>query len=214
MSDGSWRQKRATPEIAGNYQSGLEWSSQLIEEFGPGKRWRNGMRKLLLGLNEWLERNGVGINFMTCNDLDVLSFLSSQWLVEIESRCRTTDNEGEPMVSPSTADAVINCLSGSFRLMGREEGDDPCQSSRVKIFKKSYREYALSRGVVEESARPLEWEKLLNVIKYVRNKVKVLKKMREAEAYRDAAMSALLKSSSRTANHPSDRETGSVSLNL
>ncbi|GBG64886.1 hypothetical protein CBR_g48353 [Chara braunii] len=188
MSDGSWRQKRATPEIAGGYQAGLEWSSQLIEEFGPGKRWRNGMRKLLLGLNEWLERNGVGRSCMTCNDLDVLSFLGSQWLVAIESRCRTTHNEGEPRVSPSTVDVVINCLSGSFRLLGREKGDDPCQSGRVKIFKKSYQEYALSRGVVEESARSLGWEKLMIVIRYIRNKVKILKKMREAEAYRDAAM--------------------------
>ncbi|GBG66471.1 hypothetical protein CBR_g61514 [Chara braunii] len=157
LSDGGWRQKRDTPEFEGGYEAGLEWSSALVGTYGAGRRWRGGMKKLLLALNEWLKRNNVGRGCMGCNDLDVLSFVSSQWLVEVESRCRTSDAAGLPLVSPSMADVALNCLSACFRLLGRDGEVDPCQSSRVRSFRRAYREYSLQRGVVEESAVPLRF---------------------------------------------------------
>ncbi|GBG69989.1 hypothetical protein CBR_g4817 [Chara braunii] len=122
---------------------------------------------------------------MQCNDLDVLSFVSSQWLVEVESRCRTSDAAALPLVSPSTVDAALNCLSACFRLLGRDGEGDPCQSSRVRSFRKAYREYSLQRGVVEESAVALTWMKLERVMRFIRDKVKVLKGHHEAQAHRD-----------------------------
>jgi integrase len=179
-------------DITAEYVVGLRASVNVILS-GCGSIGSTKERgRIRSSFERWLKKVEIGRDLKTCTELDVLSFLGSFWLPQLRERCRTVDRDGQPYPSFSSVEASIGLLSTEFKILGREGARNPCESWKMEIFRRSYRNEGLRRGVKEKQARAMTKDKLVKLGMRIRGHMRILSRWRYAEALRDLCIMTYL----------------------
>lgn len=107
---------------------------------------------------------------------DVLAFVRGYWIPRHLSSCRTVvEATGDKVVAMSTVKKVVDHLSRSYDMVGREGKDNPAKGEGVQAFKEGYRKMLHELGVKERKAIVFNEGKLEDLVAFAVSEVEKMK---------------------------------------
>jgi hypothetical protein len=121
---------------------------------------------------ELIAKNAYGVSVETAGAEDVLAFIRGFWIPKHLESCRTTAANGAKVVSVSTVKHVLQHVSKSYELLGREDKQKPVKSECVQSFKEGYKKMLHSLDVQEKKATVFKEGKIEDLVQYMREEIK------------------------------------------
>jgi hypothetical protein len=132
------------------YGKSLEWGATIAGRAVEGDESR---QKVWAEYREFLGENAYGVTVESARAKDVLAFVRGYWIPRHLSACRTVVKAtGSKVVAMSTVKKVVDYVSKSYEMLGREGRENPAKGEAVQAFKEGYRKMLHNLGVKEKKA--------------------------------------------------------------
>jgi integrase len=140
--------------------------------FSVSRGFEDSRQKTWAELGEFLASIGHGLDVERASDLDVIAFVQGGWMATHKANCRTRMGEaGERVASASAVKGIIQHISKSYSMMGRQDEANPAKQESVRAYCEGYRNWLRENGVRAKRAKVFKEEKVGDLTNYLEGEI-------------------------------------------
>jgi integrase len=143
-----------------------------IAGFSVSRGFDESRQKTWAEFEEFFGSIGHYVDAGSASDLDVIAFVQGHWISTHKANCRTRfRGDGDLTASASAVKGIMQHISKSYSMMGRQDEANPAKQESVKAYYDGYKAWLRENGVRQKRAKILKEEKVNILTSYLEKEI-------------------------------------------